>query len=195
MLKVQSGWLKGMKLKLATDDATLRPTSHRARAATMDRLRSRLSGARFLDLFAGTGAVGFEALSQGADIVVLVEKNRALGKAIRETIGLCETRAKNQGLPHPHIVLIASDVQAAWSAVDKHGPFDLVWIDPPYALVKQWASDNKARLKSLLEAGACLIVESDGEGQMALQDIFAGFPLDSRKYGSTFITVIEALND
>jgi 16S rRNA (guanine966-N2)-methyltransferase len=192
VLKIQSGWLKGLKLQVA-DDAGLRPTSHRARAATMDRLRAKLEGARFLDLFAGTGAVGFEALSQGAASVVLVEMNRALGKAIKETIKQCDVRAKNQDLPPPAVTLIASDVSSAWPTIERHGPYDLVWIDPPYAIVERWTADNEVRLKALLQNGACLVLESDEEGQTAVEKLFSeGFRFDSRKYSSTYITIIEA---
>ena len=74
-MKVSSGILKGRKIKFAPSDKQLRPTSSKVKEAIFDILRQKIDGARFLDLYAGTGAVGLEALSRSASEVSFVEAN------------------------------------------------------------------------------------------------------------------------
>jgi len=127
-MRIVGGALGGRRFEGPPGDKT-RPTSERVREALASALasRSRLEGARVLDLYAGTGALAFEALSRGAASAVLVERDKlvakALGKSI-ETLGLA-SRAR-VALLDLHLASVTSRLKAL-------GPFDLVFADPPYA--------------------------------------------------------------
>ena len=96
------------------------------REALFSSLGSRLPGARFADLYAGSGAVGIEALSRGAALTVFVEADRRATEVIREN--LANTRLEERG------VLLTRRLPAAWGEIAQaHGPFDIVFADPPYA--------------------------------------------------------------
>ena len=123
-MRIVAGAAKGRRL--ATPASVTRPTSDRTREALFNTLaaRLRLEGARVLDLFAGTGAVGLEALSRGAAAAVLVEKDRRALEVLRrnvEAVGL------------PGAVVVGRPVNAYLSDTPD-APFELVFADPPYAL-------------------------------------------------------------
>jgi 16S rRNA (guanine(966)-N(2))-methyltransferase RsmD len=116
-------------------------------------LGERVVGARFLDLFAGTGAVGFEALSRGAAELVLVEQHRAAARLIsanRAALGIAEHQAQ----------LLVRPARRALADLARHDPpFDLAWADPPFA---SWQSGLEALVAAFSlgvlsgEAIACL---------------------------------------
>ena len=121
-MRVIAGTLKGRRL-FSPRWAGLRPTSDRLRETLFDILAARVEGARVLDGCAGTGAVGIEALSRGAEHVVFVERDpRAIG-LIRRNVALC-------GLTERCTVVRA--VMPAPVRRAPAGPFDLVLLDPPY---------------------------------------------------------------
>lgn len=100
----------------------VRPTPGRVKEALFSILMDRIEGARFLDLFAGTGAIGFEAVSRGAVSVVSVEAHRETALAIRDA-------AAEFGIAK-RLTLIAAPVDRALYRIE--GPFDIVFADPPY---------------------------------------------------------------
>jgi 16S rRNA (guanine966-N2)-methyltransferase len=105
---------------------SLRPTSERVRESLFSSLQAELPGARVADLFAGTGALGLEALSRGAELVVFVESSRAAEQAILANVrklGVVDRTA-----------VIHDRVERAWLEVAaRWGPFGVVLLDPPYA--------------------------------------------------------------
>jgi 16S rRNA (guanine966-N2)-methyltransferase len=101
--------------------AGLRPTPDRVRETLFNWLGQRLDGLRCLDLFAGSGALGFEAASRGAREVVMVERDRRALAALRENRDL---------LGATQVEVVAAD-GLAWLA-GAHGPFDLIFLDPPF---------------------------------------------------------------
>ena len=123
-MRIVAGAAKGRRL--ANPGPGTRPTSDRVREALFSSLEAtvRLQGARVLDLFAGTGAVGLEALSRGAVQVVLVEKNRA-------ALGVLRRNVAAVGLPGAEVV--ASPVERYLAGAPEH-PFDVVFADPPYGV-------------------------------------------------------------
>jgi 16S rRNA (guanine966-N2)-methyltransferase len=133
-VRIVAGLAKGRRL--ATPAGATRPTSDRAREALFNSLGALLDldGARVLDLFAGTGAVGLEALSRGAAEAVFVESDRAALDVLRRNI-------ETVGLPGTGVV---RRPVAAFLATDPE-PFDLVFADPPYAL-------DEAGLAAVLDA-------------------------------------------
>jgi 16S rRNA (guanine(966)-N(2))-methyltransferase RsmD len=121
-MRITGGVLGGRVIPVPK--GAVRPTQDRVRSALFSMLADRILGARFLDLFAGSGAVGIEAWSRGAEHVCWVESSPRVLRTLRETVSrLCDSRARVVG----------------WDAVKylKEGtadhPFDIVFADPPYA--------------------------------------------------------------
>jgi len=102
----------------------LRPTPDRTRETLFNWLQPVLPGMRVLDLFAGSGALGLEAVSRGAREAVLIERDRALACALRETTAR---------LPGGEAVQVFQADALRWLAAPLHGCFDLVFLDPPFA--------------------------------------------------------------
>jgi 16S rRNA (guanine966-N2)-methyltransferase len=144
--------------RLAVPDAPgLRPTSDRVRETLFNWLMPMLPGARVLDLFAGSGALGLEALSRGAASAVLVERDPALAHALRDTV------ARLQG---GEAAVVAQADALAWLASHPEAAFDLAFVDPPFAS-NLW-NDVLPRLLPRLGAAAWLYVESPLETAPAL---------------------------
>jgi 16S rRNA (guanine966-N2)-methyltransferase len=127
MTRIIAGVHGGRRLA-APAGAQTRPTSDRVREAFFSALETMtdVEGARFADLYAGSGAVGLEALSRGADAVLLVESDPKAARTIRENIGLLKVT--------PAARLITGRVEAVLAGPPEGGPYDIVFADPPYAL-------------------------------------------------------------
>jgi 16S rRNA (guanine966-N2)-methyltransferase len=123
-LRIISGSFKGRILK-TPKTATTRPTQGMLREAVFNICQNEVQGSFFLDLFAGSGAMSFEALSRGANHATLVEQNRMAIKCITENTNSLQVKEK--------IRLIPTDVHKALQILKKSDQkFDLVYIDPPY---------------------------------------------------------------
>lgn len=120
--KITGGSLNSRKLK-SPKGLNVRPTPGRVKESLFSILAPRIEGARFLDMFAGTGAIGFEAASRGAASVTSVEAHRETANAIEETA---------QGLGVDKVVSILQ-APAERALYRLEGPFDIVYLDPPYA--------------------------------------------------------------
>lgn len=154
-MRIVGGSAKGRRLGVPATGT--RPTSERAREALFNSLRSLcdLAGARVLDLFAGSGAVGLEALSRGAAAATFVESDRRAADVLRrniDTVGL------------PGAVLLRRPV-AAVLAERPEQPVDLVFADPPYALADDQLAALLGRLAvGWLAADAVVVVERAARG-------------------------------
>ena len=182
-MRVTGGKLGGRRL-VAPDDARVRPTSDRTRQAIFNILRHKdfgigfaLEGAAVLDLFAGTGALGIEAISQGARWCLLVDDaadSRALQRENVEALGLTgATRIWRRD---------ACDLGPLGPSAG--GPFDLVFLDPPYR-----QNLIAPALKSLKEGGwladkALLVAETEAGEDIDLSGFIL---LDERDYGETWL--------
>jgi 16S rRNA (guanine966-N2)-methyltransferase len=120
--RITSGSLGSRKLR-SPKGMQVRPTPGRVKESLFSILADRIDGATVLDLFAGTGAIGFEAASRGASRVVSVEAHRETAMAISEA-------AKELGVDKT-VEVVAAPAERALYRVS--GPFDLVYLDPPYA--------------------------------------------------------------
>ena len=125
MTRVISGTARGRRLAVPEGTAT-RPTSDRAREGLFSSLLSLLDleEARVLDLYAGSGALGLEALSRGAASATLVEDDPAAVAVLHDNVA-------HLGLPGAHVVAVAVE---RWLAVDPEPRYDLALLDPPYEL-------------------------------------------------------------
>jgi 16S rRNA (guanine(966)-N(2))-methyltransferase RsmD len=176
-MRVIAGSLGGRRLKAPAGRRT-RPTADRVREALFSML-GELSGARVLDLFAGTGALGIEALSRGARSAVFVERERGALEVLRENL-----RALGLGgeLAQVRSLDAVAAVRAASEAGEK---YDLLLIDPPYGEARRWQSELAAAIGPLLAPGARAVVESDRRAPLRLD-----VPVErERRYGDTCITI------
>lgn len=177
MARVIAGEAGGRRLAVP-DGRDTRPTSDRAREglfATITSIAGPLDGARVLDLYAGSGAVGLEALSRGAGHVLLVEQGARAVRVIRENI---------EAIGLPGAVLVADRVERVLGRGPDGDRYDLVFADPPYAL----ADAAVERVLSLLAEGgwlapgALVIVErATRSGPVRWPDGFT--PDRDRRYG------------
>lgn len=127
-MRITGGEFGGRNLKVPKTDL-VRPTQDRVREALFNILQFEVPGADFLDLFAGSGAVGLEALSRGAKSVTFVEQNRTHLKVLRENLSLiCPSQASTSTA-----VVVSADCYRYLATYSGAG-FSIVFADPPYAL-------------------------------------------------------------
>jgi len=124
-VRIVAGSLKGRQLELPKGSQA-RPTSDRAREAIFNILMPRIHGARVLDMFAGSGALGVEAISRGAESCVFVELDRANAKALRQSLERFGVSSQGQ-------VMGGDFRQIAPQLIREGKKFDLIFLDPPYA--------------------------------------------------------------
>lgn len=177
MTRVIAGAAGGRRLAVPPGQGT-RPTSDRAREglfSTLESLRGGLEGARVLDLFGGSGAVGLEALSRGAEHVLLVEADARAARTIRANI-------QAVGLPGAEIRTGRAERVVASAAPGE--PFDVIFLDPPYDVPDDDVREILLTLASggWIRQGALVTVERGTRGGELLWP--AGFEgLRARRYG------------
>lgn len=147
-VRIVGGRWRGTRLPVA-DAEGLRPTSDRIRETLFNWLQPVLPGARVLDLFAGSGALGLEAVSRGAREAVLVERDARLAASLRDTVGRLGAGAE--------VRVIEADALAWLRAPAAAGTFDVVFVDPPFA-AGLWPA-VLAALPPVLAADAWLYLE------------------------------------
>ncbi|MFM1850380.1 MAG: Ribosomal small subunit methyltransferase [Verrucomicrobiota bacterium] len=162
-MRITGGQARGIPL-VAPKGNAVRPATDGMRQAVFSSIGHRVPGGRFLDLFAGSGAYGLEALSRGAAGGVWVEKNRQAADCIRRNlIGV----AKSLGSVALDTKVVNADAVAApWPFADA-GP-DLVFIDPPYDIITEVAPKLFARLSELLVAHPDPLVVFEMPGEIEL---------------------------
>jgi len=150
-MRIIAGNYRGRKIKSPPSLAT-RPTSDRLRETLFNILAPRIEGARFLDLCAGTGAVGLEALSRGAAHVTFVDQSRRMSALIKEN---CDAFEIDNG-EFEVVTADASDFLRRYARQSKQ-PFDIIFFDPPYAM--EYTMLNYVERGSSLANEGLLIVE------------------------------------
>ena len=150
-MRVIAGTLKGRRLKTPDWDG-LRPTSDKLRETLFNILTPRIAGARVLDGFAGTGALGIEALSRGAAAVTFVEHDRRAQALIAANLAQCGIETGY------NLVRGAFDRSIAALQAPAAEPFDIVLLDPPYALP---ADTTLTGVDALLAPGGIAVLEHD----------------------------------
>jgi 16S rRNA (guanine(966)-N(2))-methyltransferase RsmD len=176
-VRVIAGELGGRRLQAPRGRAT-RPTSDRVREALFAML-GELGGERVLDLFAGSGALGIEALSRGAGEAVFVERDRAALRALAANLDAL-------GLAPPRAQLLRADALAALEGARRRKEtYDLIFIDPPYSQARDWGPELTTALAPVLGPAARVVVESDRRAPLQL-----GLELErERRYGDTSIRI------
>jgi 16S rRNA (guanine966-N2)-methyltransferase len=182
-MRIVAGAFKGKAL-VSPDGATTRPTSDRARQALFNVLEHAswadgLAGARVLDLFAGTGALGLEALSRGAAHATFVERDPAALAALRANVAGCRVEGR--------AIIRKADASATSTLATLSGPFDLVFLDPPYR--KGLIEASLAALPpAALSPAALVVAETARDEAFAAPERFA--LLDRRVWGAAAVHVL-----
>ncbi|MBC7660999.1 MAG: RsmD family RNA methyltransferase [Chitinophagaceae bacterium] len=196
-LRLTTGFCSGMSLQSPAEGT--RPTSGKVRSAVMNSLQMRLPGARLLDAFAGSGAVGIEALSRGAALACFVESNAEALKALRVNLSEVERRAKTLSKT-PTIRIFAMNAAKALSQ-QTDASFDILWFDPPYAALPQQWPLLVPELPRITAKGGLLVVESDESGagyllQWSEREANDAWTLTKQKaYGKIAVSFFERRGD
>lgn len=187
MVRISSGRLKGRKVATSkkifasTDKDELRPTSSKVRESVFNILQTEINNALFLDLYAGTGAVGLEALSRGAEKVSFVENNQVRAKAIMDYIhklGLDDRASVYQ-----------EEAEAFLKRAMRTGlKFDIIFADPPYRSGEIGKVFPNIGDYNILKEDGCIIVEHSSK--LALTENMHNIKMvKNYKYGDTMLTL------
>jgi len=151
-MRIIAGTARGRRIEAPAGRDT-RPTLDRVRENLFNMLQTRVGDARVLDLFAGSGALSLEALSRGASFAVLVDRDRGANRAEERNIDTLGFRDRTRVIP--------ADWRAAANRLRTEGEaFDLVFLDPPYAMTD--LREVFEALEPLAGEGALIIVEHEG---------------------------------
>ncbi|WP_445443833.1 16S rRNA (guanine(966)-N(2))-methyltransferase RsmD [Clavibacter sp. km1a] len=182
MTRIVSGYAGSLVLRVPKSGT--RPTSDRVREALFSGLEARdaLDGARVLDLYAGSGALGLEAASRGARDVVLVERAVPAAAVCRSNAALIERVAPRDAVPR---IRVAAQSVHAFLLGDR-GSYDVAFLDPPYEAGDAELADELAALVPRLVDGAVVMVERSARSAEPAWP--AGIARDRRKaYGDTVV--------
>jgi pantetheine-phosphate adenylyltransferase/16S rRNA (guanine(966)-N(2))-methyltransferase RsmD len=175
-VRVIAGSARGTRL--APVPKGVRPTSDRVRESLFNSLGQYFDSGTVLDLYAGTGALGIEALSRGTERAVFVERDRRARSVILEN--LRRTRLADRA------EVIGGDVESVLGRLIARGElFNLIFADPPYRIAAAEVGGILGRLRSLLAPGGKVVIES---GEAPVADGEKGV---TRRYGGTFVTILE----
>ena len=179
-MRVIAGTAKGRKLK-APRGRTIRPTSDRVKEAIFNMIGTEVVGASVLDLFAGTGALGIEALSRGAEKSTFVDESRKAVSLVDENLRLTDLRDKGK--------VIKGKVETVIERlVGERELYNLIFLDPPYRISVTMLSSICQRVAdALLAADGLMILEHSSK--LESPDISGVKNGASKKYGDTAVTV------
>jgi 16S rRNA (guanine(966)-N(2))-methyltransferase RsmD len=178
-MRIVGGSARGRLLKVPKGSDVTRPTADRVRQTIFNVLGQRCDGLRVLDLYAGTGALGLEAVSRGAERAVLVDVGR-------EAIGLCRENAKALRFEAQVEVIPAPVEKALEQLRAAHRQFELVFSDPPYA-----AKAGEASLRAvgaLVPVGGVAVIEHD-DSEVLSARVGSWVREDERSFGATVVSI------
>ncbi len=186
-MRIIGGEDRGRKLR-TPKGRRIRPSSDWVREAIFDVLGDRVPGSRVLDLFAGTGALGMEALSRGAREAVFVDSSPQSIALIKENLDLLAKADRSR-------VIRCSARKYVSGIGGEEGPFDLIFIDPPYRIEMKYLQQLIIDIaeRGLLASEGILVVE--GLKERGISPIARDFLLVKRKiYGDTSVDFIKVKN-
>ena len=160
---VIAGTARSMPLR-TVKGMDVRPTTDRTKETLFNIIQFRVPGCRFLDLFAGTGAIGIEALSRGADYACFVEKDRRIRNLVEENLQFTKLIDRSR--------IINGDVLSVLPQLERERPFDIIFMDPPFQ--HELEKDVLAYLSksSLVADGGLVIVEAHPKTDFSYLDEF-----------------------
>lgn len=176
-MRVIAGGCRGTRLS-APKGRDVRPTTDRVKESMFAPLQFRLAGARVLDVFGGSGALGLEAASRGASRVVIIEKSRSAQAAVKQNVAAC-------GQPESVEVLCMS-WQRAFEQL-RGQLFDFVFVDPPYQSGQYVPVLQALSEYGLLAPDAAVVLESDAPLDLSPVDVC---DIREKKYGGIYVTTV-----
>ena len=181
-MRVIAGTAGGIQLTVPA--TTVRPTMDRVKAAIFSSLGERIIGARVLDLFAGTGGLGIEALSRGASSALFVEENRAAVRAIEQNF--IRTKVRGQ--------VRLQEVFAFLESARPDQRFDVIFADPPYEKTKTGGEFTRLllsnpQLAALLEPSGVFVLEKRPGEQLVAPELWR--ITRAKTYGATEVLFLE----
>ncbi len=181
-MRITGGQYRGRNLR--TPKSGVRPTQDMVRQAVFNILMSRILDARFLDLYAGSGAVGLEALSRGASEVTWVEQDRNAVAALRANVSEVAGQIR----------LVADGAFRFLRRAAGHPPYDIIYADPPYGDARKGEAEPLFELLKLIQTGEMLasdgifVYESAGGRRASNEEPPEGWQvITDREYGRTRI--------
>jgi pantetheine-phosphate adenylyltransferase/16S rRNA (guanine(966)-N(2))-methyltransferase RsmD len=177
-MRIIAGSARG--IRLAPVPQGVRPTSDRVREAIFNSLGQFFNGGKALDLYAGTGALGIEALSRGCVRATFVEKNGKAARVIRQNLW-------RAGFEDKGVILRGDVADVLERLLSRRREFNLIFMDPPYRISPREIGDVLERLAVLLAPGGRVVVES-GRTPAQTTETLKGA---SRRYGGTVVTFLE----
>ena len=176
-VRIVAGENKGRLIRVA-DGQGIRPTADMVREAVFDVL-GEVGGLRVLDLFAGSGALGLEALSRGAESCVFVECAPRVVSVLRENVVSLGYEDRSR--------VLRNDYRSAVRSLQKEGSsFDLLFLDPPYRMLAEVEEALSGVGPGLLSHGGVMVIE----GPRPVGNVFGLAPVFERRYGDTKITMV-----
>ncbi len=172
-VRIISGYLGGRSID-APDTSRTHPMGERIRNALFNSIGSEVKDAKVLDVFAGTGAIGFEALSRGAAHVTFIESDRVASKVLAKNIATL-------GVEND-VTLIATTANN-WLMHNEDKLFDLIFADPPYHNVQL---STVSHYLGLLKPGGLMVLSHPGRGEELTKT--GVVVVDNRSYGNAFLT-------
>lgn len=179
-MRIVAGAFRGRRLKTPRSDR-IRPTTDRTREALFSMIASHVPGARVLDLFAGTGALGLEALSRGASLVVFVDQGEEAVRLLRANIELCRVEDRTR-------VLAGQVSRVLGQLAVKEEVFDLVFMDPPYGA--GWIEKTIPLLGALTHPDSLIVAEHYRRDRVA-SEIAEWLKVKERRYGDSVVSFFE----
>ena len=172
-MRVIAGKCRSLPLKTVPGRQT-RPTTDRIKETLFNMLQPYLPDARFLDLFAGSGAIGIEALSRGAERAWFVEQNKAAADCIRQNLKF--TKLEQQA------VLLPMEAHAALQSLQGQEPFDCIFMDPPYN--KQLEKEMLIQMQhaSFINEETMIIIEASLETEFDWLETYGYIAAKVKKY-------------
>ena len=181
-MRIVAGYYKGYKLQ-TFQGSDIRPTPDRVREAVFNIIGTKIVGAEFLDLFAGTGAIGIEAISRGAQGVTLVEIDK-------KAIALIQENLKKIRL-NENINIIKMDCLQALKLLNLNKKrFDIIFLDPPYYKDNIFKILYEIDNSNILLEGALIIIQHSTREEIKM-NFKKLVPFKEKKYGNTRITILE----
>lgn len=175
MMRVITGSARGRRLETLSGEEVTRPTTESTKEAIFSMLQFELEGRRVLDLFAGSGQLGIEALSRGASECVFVENNKQAMKIVENNISHCGFNAQSR--------TVISDAQ---SFLMRQGEFDIAFLDPPY----NKGLLDKCLLLLLSHMSDDGVIVCEYSVQESLPEKLDGWYADRvRRYGKTMVSL------
>lgn len=186
-IRIIAGQWRGRKLKVLCEEG-LRPTGDRQRETLFNWLMNDINGARVLDLYAGSGALGFEALSRGAQLATFIDSNHSTTHQLKNNIRtLCSSRQPSASCHQ------ADALQ--WISRQSHASqyYDVIFIDPPFSQ-NLWLSTLKVLEQSgFLQAGTLIYIEHPASHFIALPERLS--LRKTKRTGAVCMNLLEAIED